>query len=236
MFKFDIHLHTEECSACAIATAAEVIDAAVDRGFSGIVITDHFYRGNTSIDRNLPWIDFVGAFENNYLKAREYGLSKGITVLFGLEEGLGGGKEVLIYGLEAKDFKDCPDFKNFDLARIYDFVSSRGGLVIQPHPFRSRDYIPNPDETLDHRYLDGVEGYNMANPQDENIKAFEFAHLHKLAVTAGSDSHRKEDIGLTGLAFHDEIKDNASFVAAIKGGRYSLFIKGNILEEDAELI
>ena len=73
MYKFEIHLHTNNCSACAISDPEEIIDAAVQKGYSGIVVTNHFYHGNTSIDRNLPWKDFMNSYINDYLELIEFG-------------------------------------------------------------------------------------------------------------------------------------------------------------------
>ena len=65
MYKYEIHLHTNNCSACAISSPEEMVDIAAEKGYSGIVITNHFYHGNTGVDRNLPWEEFVSCFEKD---------------------------------------------------------------------------------------------------------------------------------------------------------------------------
>ena len=59
MYKYELHLHTKEASACARASGAEMVDFYIQNGYQGMVVTDHFYHGNTAIDRDLPWEDFI---------------------------------------------------------------------------------------------------------------------------------------------------------------------------------
>ena len=43
-------------------------------GYAGIVVTDHFFYGNTAADRSLPWKDWVEQFCKGYEHAKEHGL------------------------------------------------------------------------------------------------------------------------------------------------------------------
>ena len=54
-YKYEPHLHTKEASACAILTGAEQARLYKDLGYSGIIVTDHFFNGNTCIPKHLPW-------------------------------------------------------------------------------------------------------------------------------------------------------------------------------------
>lgn len=53
------HLHTSESSACGLLPAAQPVQKFKEAGYTGIVVTDHFYGGNTAIDRNLPWEQWI---------------------------------------------------------------------------------------------------------------------------------------------------------------------------------
>ena len=53
MFKYETHLHTSSCSACALSSGYEMVEAALRDGYSGFFITNHFYHGNSSIDRYI---------------------------------------------------------------------------------------------------------------------------------------------------------------------------------------
>ena len=119
-----------------------MVDAAVEKGYSGIILTNHFYHGNTCVDRDLPWVEFVDAYEQDYLVAKKYGEEKGLKVFFGIEEGYDAGKEILIYGISPEALKKCSDFITMDPSQMADFVHQNGGITVCAHPFRNRSYIP----------------------------------------------------------------------------------------------
>ncbi len=228
MYKFEVHLHTSACSGCANSTGKEMVDAAIEKGYSGIVITNHFFHGNTCIDRKLPWRDFVGAYANDYYETKKYGEEKGITVLFGLEEGYTAGKEILIYGLSPETISAHPEFNDMDLSQKSEFIHSHGGIVVHSHPFRVRDYIPNPFVPPDPDCLDGVECYNFFNAVEENLKAFIYAENTGKFKFSGTDIHGATHFGSAGLDFDNPIKTNKDFVNEIKKGNYRLITPYNL--------
>ena len=85
MFKYEMHLHTSGCSKCAHSTIEEMIIALKEKGYTGAVITNHFYRGNTAVDRKLPWEDFVSAYEKDFLVGKALGEKLDFDVIFGIE-------------------------------------------------------------------------------------------------------------------------------------------------------
>lgn len=226
MYKFEIHLHTNGCSACGVSSGEEMVDAAVKNGYSGIVITNHFYHGNTAIDRGLDWKDFVGEYEKDYLRAKNYGERKGITVFFGLEEGFAIGKEMLIYGISPQDLILCPEFPRFSAAKKSRFVRSNGGLCICAHPFRHRDYIPDPDTPPDPDLFDGIEGFNLANTSEDNEMAMIFAVNNKKVITSGGDVHNAAKFGGAGIAFDTPVKSYADFLCRLKNAEFKLIGPG----------
>ncbi len=222
MYKFEIHLHTSACSACAISTAEEMIDAAKENNYSGVVFTNHFYHGNTCVDRNLPWEDFVDAYANDYYRAKKYGEEKGIKVFFGIEEGYAAGKEMLIYGLSPEALKSYPDFICLSAKEKSEFVHNNGGITVCAHPFRNRTYIPNPDTEPPASLFDGIECFNFFNTDDENKKAFAFAQKNNLIETSGGDIHRSSDLGKAGINFNVPINTYEDFIENLKNGNYTL--------------
>ena len=56
-YKFEMHSHTNWCSACGNSSPEEMAAAYWDAGYAGMVITDHFLSGNSAVDRSLPWED-----------------------------------------------------------------------------------------------------------------------------------------------------------------------------------
>lgn len=229
MFKYEMHLHTSLCSACARSTAQEYIEKLHDIGYAGAVITNHFYHGNTSVDRNLEWVDFVNAYREDYLAARSLGEKWGIDILFGIEEVYSRGKEALIYGLEPEDLIETPSFLNMEIGEISDFVRSKGGFIVCAHPFRARSYIPDPDREPNPALFDGIEVFNCGNADDENRKAVDFAAKCGLAPIAGGDVHIADCLGEAGLAFEKRITNGVELVSALKIRDYKLIVNGEIL-------
>ena len=84
MYKYETHLHTKECSLCATASGAYQAEAYKDAGYTGIIITDHFFRGNTNVRRDLPWEERIDLFCKGYENAKaayEALKGKGIDLL-----------------------------------------------------------------------------------------------------------------------------------------------------------
>ena len=222
MFKFEIHLHTSGTSKCGRSTAREMIDAAKENGYSGIVLTNHFYFGNTGIDRNLSWEEFVDSYEKEYLDALEYGKANGIKVFFGIEEKYKNFKEVLVYGITPEQLKSCKEYKNYTPCEKLEFFKSLGATLIHAHPFRDREYIPNPDEEPDMKYFDGIECYNHFNKPEENVKAFLFAKNHNTIMTSGCDVHNAKDFGNAGIAFFEPIETYEQLIENLRNNNFKL--------------
>ena len=98
MYLFELHAHTLPCSGGG-GEMDKHIDELIRRGFSGLVITNHFYRGDTKIDSSLPWEEFVSFYEKDFEDGKKYAKNKDFDLLFGVEEHISDGREALIYGI-----------------------------------------------------------------------------------------------------------------------------------------
>ena len=155
-------------------------------GYAGIVVTDHFFYGNTAADRSLPWKDWVEQFCKGYEHAKEEGDKIGLQVFFGWESGYHG-TEFLIYGLNKEWLFEHPEIKDADVKEQYELVHAGGGIVSHAHPFREEDYIP--EIRLFPDCVDAVEGINAthespASMSHKNIlyneKAIAYAKEHDI--------------------------------------------------------
>ena len=108
-YKYEMHIHTSPCSGGGEDIRAH-IDDLIAKGFSGMVVTNHFYAGDNRIDRNLPWEEFVDAYRQDYLYGLEYARTKDFDLLFGLEEHVGRGQEILIYGITPEVIEGHPEY------------------------------------------------------------------------------------------------------------------------------
>ena len=190
-FLYETHLHTSQGSACGKTAGRDYIKYYRDIGYTGIFVTDHFWGGNTAIDRNLPWREWVNRFCMGYEDACEEGLKQGLDVFFAWEDAKHG--EYLIYGLDKQWLLEHPAIATCGVAEQYRMVHADGGCVIQAHPFRQRSYIKRVVLALD--YCDGIETANLGNHVEDDIRAHHYAEEYNLLVTAGSDRHRIPDAG-----------------------------------------
>jgi histidinol phosphatase-like PHP family hydrolase len=219
IYKYEMHIHTSPCSGGG-SDIREHIDTLINKGYSGMVVTNHFYNGDNRIDRGLPWEQFVDAYRQDYLIGLEYARSKDFDVLFGLEEHVGNGQEILIYGITPDDIAAHPELKTASAEKYADVIHAAGGLVYQAHPYRARFYIrlPFPLDCLD--TLDGIEVYNAANEPAWNVQAEELANKLGLACVGGSDAHSIGTAGRSGIAAKERIRNNAALIKVLKSGAY----------------
>ena len=212
---YETHLHTCQASACGKSFGRDYIQKYIDAGFAGVMITDHFYRGNCGVDRALPWREFVNRFCAGYEDALNEGEKRGFPVFFGWEENFDG-DEYLIYGLDKEWMAAHPDMPSWTRRQQYEIVRAAGGCVVQAHPFRARSY--NHTIYLAPALTDAVEGFNAANEPRWNSLAMRYAALTGLPVTAGSDSHCADTMRpdrLAGVTFPQPLAGIQDFVSAI---------------------
>ena len=149
-YRYELHCHTCRCSKCAHSTPVEMARAYYEKGYAGMVITDHFLRGNTAVDPSLSWEEKMNCYHNAYLEAAEYADGKDFHVLFGLEHQYGGGKEVLTYGIDLEFLLSHPCLDQLPLREYAQLVWDAGGFLSMAHPYRGAAYIdstigPQPD-------------------------------------------------------------------------------------------
>ena len=189
---YETHMHTAEGSACAGSTGEEMARAYAAAGYTGIIITDHFFYGNTAVDRSLPWREWVERFCLGYEHAKAEGDRLGLQVFFGWESGYQG-TEFLIYGPDKKWLLEHPEIRDATVPEQFDLVHQGGGIVVHAHPFREASYIPQ--IRLFPEYVDGVEGINAAHSStrkniplhpEYNDRAVSYARVHGLPLTGGA--------------------------------------------------
>lgn len=219
-YLYETHMHTSEGSKCASNTGAEMVHPYKENGYTGVIITDHNWGGNTAVDRSLPWEEWVDRFFLGYEHAKAEGEKIGLSVFQGYEAGYGG-PEFLIYGLTTDDMKNHPELKNATIPEQLEIVHSLGGMVIQAHPYREADYIDK--VRLYPEYADGLEIINAShsNPHDGSRKkcvyderAIALRNKTGLPATAGSDNHSLVPFG-GGVAFKTPLKDIHDYINRI---------------------
>ena len=218
-----MHTHTAPCSKCAPMLKQELVDALVKGRYSGCVLTNHFLKGNTGIERDLPWNEFVAQYENDYLECKKIAQIHDLDIFFAIEEHLFDGLEILCYGITPKFLYEHPELRDDHCIEtwsraLHDF----GALCIQAHPFRDRSYIKTP-RLLPSEYIDGIEVFNACNMPEENTQAADAAAIHsEWILTAGGDAHLPKSACWSGIETSTRISDEKALVKILKSGDYDL--------------
>lgn len=224
MYKIETHLHTSEVSGCGQVRAADMIKRYKAAGYDTVFVTDHFQSSSLDPMGDIPWEDKITIFFSGYYRAKAMGDKLGVTVLPGAEFTFAGSpNHYLAYGITREFLTDHPDVNKLTIEEFVSLARENSIFLIQAHPFRDDSCFPTPE------YVDGFEVYN-SNPRhnDYNDRAAACAKEHHMLITGGSDSHRPEDIALSGVGSPNPIRTVDDFIRLIKTGQ------AVILEEEAK--
>lgn len=216
-FLYETHLHTSAVSKCASASPEEQVQRFRKYGYTGIIVTDHFLNGNTTVPRGLDWKDSIEAFCQGYERARVAGEEWGLDVFFGFECSYHG-NDVLTYGLGKDWLLAHPEIMQLSMRQYCEFARAEGGLVVHAHPFREAGYIDL--IRLLPRSVDAVEVLNGNRSDFENERAAEYARNYDLAITAGSDIHQAQT-RLCGISSPVRFSDISDFCNAVRNREVS---------------
>lgn len=222
MFKYELHLHTCQGSRCGVSEGKDYVDYYLKKGYSGAVVTDHFYHGNTRPDRNLPWEQYMKEFLSGYYDMKKAAEGKDFDVFFGVEELFDTLDEYLIYGLEPEWFIAHPELRNIERIDFLKLVKASGGFIIQAHPYRYRPYFDCKHLTISSSLVDGYEVFNSCNVPEHNKLALMLAEKENKIMTSGSDRHKAEDYIETpgGLLLNEKIHSIHELISTIKASKY----------------
>ena len=224
MYRYELHMHTRQGSACACADIEDMIRAYAAAGYAGAVVTDHFVGGNTCVDRALPWSDLVRAYSWAYHRGKTLVAALDFDLLFGIEEGYGGGKEFLVYGVEPEFLLQRPWLRSAGPEVWSREVHGAGGVLIYAHPFRDRPYVTDPRAMPDMTLADGVEIFNSGNRPEDNAEAARVFGCSDWILIAGSDTHRADCRNACGVVFPYRVPTGAALAQALKKREFTLFL------------
>jgi len=224
-YKYETHCHTSEVSACAVSSAAEIVSSYAKAGYSGIIITDHFFNGNCNINSALPWQVKVELFCLGYENALKAAHKLDLKVFFGWEYTYKG-TDFLTYGLDKAFLLNNPDLLTWPLELYFKKVHQAGGFLIHAHPFRERDYIDK--IRLFGNKVDAIEVINSGNDKKiYNERTLAYAQQHGLLQTAGSDTHNANSLSGEGTYFPIKLKSIHAFINSVKSGECYISVIGS---------
>jgi len=216
-YSLETHVHTSESSLCAHASGREIAQFYKGLGYSGVIVTDHFFNGNTAIPPHFPWEERVRLFCRGYEHAADEGARIGLDIFFGWEYGYDG-TEFLTIGLDKNWLLNHPDVLNWGVEDYLTRVRADGALVIHAHPFREASYIRS--LRLFPNHVDAVEAINSRNENfAQDIKAFDYAKKHGLLLTSGSDTHDTQTLPGGGMIFENRPHSVSALMDMIRNDR-----------------
>ena len=189
-FNYETHMHTSQGSACGLAAGGKMAEYYKSLGYTGFIVTDHFFGGNTAVSENQPWPDAVEQFCSGYEDAKKRGGEIGFDVFFGFEYCFRG-TEFLVYGLDKEWLLHNPQIIEPEIKRnlkkaLHIFKES-GAVIIHAHPFREAPYIDMLRFLPE--YTDAVEIFNPRNTKEQNMKAGVYAKMYGFTEVSGGDAH-----------------------------------------------
>ena len=202
-------------------SGSELVNEYRAAGYSGIVITDHYFSLFFEWFRDeLCLSDHKGIIERylrGYYSALEEGEKTGFTVLPGAEVRFDNTvNDYLVFGLEARDFFEMPLLNSLKDVNELIGVLPEYALVVQAHPFRKNMMVCDP------KPLFGIEVYNGGTSDFRNKMAKMYAEHYGKAMTSGSDVHSEKALAKGGIATDHSIKSSADLVRVLHSGEYSL--------------
>lgn len=212
-YLFEMHFHTDESSGCGKIPAAEGVELYIEKGYDGIVVTDHFqmYRVNTDEE----YAEYVRQQRVGYDAALKAANGR-IRILRGMEyRPKGTENDYLVYGVTDEFLFAHPELKDIDFKQFSTLCHENGMVVFQAHPFRNNMTVTRPD------MLDGIEVYNGNRRHDSrNLISEAWADLHGMRKISGSDFHQMEDLATGGTFFTKEINDEKELIEELLNGIY----------------
>jgi len=225
-YLYETHVHTSESSACGHSSAVSQVRAYKERGYTGIIITDHFVHHSLK-HIPLPWKSRMKILMRGYTAAQKEGKRCGLDVFLGWEftdySDDSRGSDFLTYGLDMQFLLKHPNLDKSTIEQYSKIVRGAGGYLAQAHPYRDRAYIYK-KEPVSPELIDGIEVYNVANSNNENKMALDFAVKHNLPKQSGSDSHGVNMKFCSGISLKSRAESIFDIIEAIKNDTSSLIL------------
>lgn len=193
--KIDLHVHTREGSPCAHSSADGMIQAAIESGLDGLVITDH--------DRFVPR-ERLAYLNAKYAPFRVFG---GVEVTTHAEH-------VLVLGVHDDRLAIGPGRTWWSYSDLHAFVTARGGFLAVAHPFRFNHARIGVD--LDRFTPHALEVYSRNTPASAVPRIKAIAARLDVPLLSNSDAHHRNDVGAYYNLLDEEPEDVEALVRTLK--------------------
>lgn len=214
-YRYELHCHTKEVSRCGKVPAAEIVRLYKEKGYDGIVITDHYSPMTFSPATVACPQKAVGFYTSGYREALR-NAGNDFTVLLGMElRYYATANDFLVYGVTEEFLKKSGNLMVKYPKRFFQLAKQNGYIVVQAHPFREGMF------RVDSRWLDGAEVYNGKTKLEENEQAAGWVKENGMRVaTSGSDFHRLPQLATGGILTETPIRSNEDLLRVLWNGDF----------------
>lgn len=217
MFKTELHCHSNDISECARVNTTDIINKFVGKGYSTLVLSNHFSLGTMRFVGATSWDEWIDKYIAGYEKLKNDAQGK-LNVLLGMELRFKQNvNDYLVFGITEKFLRSIPDVFDMNPDSFSKVAHENGCLFVQAHPFRNGMTVVNPC------CLDGVEVFNghLGHDSRNNI-AEAWADKFGLIKTSGTDFHYTDSPANGGILTDTEITSMEQLVEVLKSGNYTL--------------
>ena len=222
---YELHAHTSECDLAAHASGAELVRIYHAAGYSGMVITDHyfatFYKWFADELAGKSHREIMARRMAGYYEARNEGERLGFTVLPGAEVRFDrspyGINDFLVFGCDEEFFLTAPRLNELTSLDELNALLPEHACVVLAHPFRVNMTVMDP--TL----LFGIEAHNGLTEPFRNQMAEDYAARFGKALTSGSDCHHPTHACKGGIETDRIIRTPRDLTDVLKSGEYGLY-------------
>lgn len=203
-YKYEIHCHTSEVSSCGKVKAEDVVRTHHNAGFTGIAITDHYYKGFFDNLGDMDWKEKIDKYLEGYRAAKKAAEPLGMDLILGMELRFAeNNNDYLVYGITEELLYNNPMLYEMTPETFSEFVKEHDLVIYQAHPSRKGMVRTDP------KYLTGVEVVNgNARHNSRNDRSLEFAVENSLRQCKGSDFHQPEDLDRACMVLDERVKDS----------------------------
>ena len=222
---YELHAHTSECDLAAHASGAELVRIYHAAGYSGMVITDHyfatFYKWFADELEGKSHREIMARRLKGYYEARNEGERLGFSVLPGAEVRFDrspyGINDFLVFGCDEEFFLTAPRLNELTSLDELNALLPEHACVVLAHPFRVNMTVMDP--TL----LFGIEAHNGLTEPFRNQMAEDYAARFGKALTSGSDCHHPTHACKGGIETDRIIRTPRDLTDVLKSGKYGLY-------------
>jgi hypothetical protein len=203
-------------SQCASTPPEKVVELYKEKGYSGIVVTEHYSPLTFKLNSYYKPQRLIDFYLSSYYEMKKYE-TEDFSVIFGMElRHYGTGADYLIYGIEPDWLKGQGNLMKLSEKQVYRLMHAQGWLVFQAHPFRWYIRRCNP------KYIDGIEVYNGKCDEKTNYKALQWAIKTGKLMSSGSDFHEEAQLAKGGIITKEPIRNGTDLVRILKSGEYRI--------------